>query len=144
MSEIPIKEAEEGKPQMILCTGLASGREQMTPEMIGINLRSAKSPDNSGTVLRDVKINEDGPDGIFSDLPVRAMEKALKEAGIPAAISLSAGSYVCNDVLYSLLDHFSKSPTRCGFVHMPPQEKIPPETAARGLLCCLEAMIREC
>ncbi|MDO4650169.1 MAG: pyroglutamyl-peptidase I [Eubacteriales bacterium] len=84
----------------VLCVGQAGGRSAVTPEMLGINLRYAEIPDEAGRLCKDEKIEDGGPDAIFSTLPVRKMAAAISAAGIPAKVSLSAGSFVCNDVMY--------------------------------------------
>ena len=118
---------EEHKPNAILCTGLAGGRNAITPEVIAVNLRSARIPDNSGRQPVWEKIVPDGPDGLFSSLPVRRMVDALTAEDIPAALSFSAGTFVCNEVMYQVLlaqrEHFPEM--QAGFVHVPYAEEFP-------------------
>lgn len=114
-----LEKARELSPQVILCVGQAGGRDAVTPEVIGINLREASIPDNAGVSPAGVPIDPDGPDGIFSTLPVREMVSAIREKGIPAKLSYSAGAYVCNDLMYTLLNHFRGTDIRVGFVHVP-------------------------
>ena len=114
-----LEKAKEVSPGAILCVGQAGGRDAVTPEVIGINLREASIPDNAGAAPAGVPIDPDGPDGIFSTLPVREMVSAIREKGIPAKLSYSAGAYVCNDLMYTLLNHFRGTDIRVGFVHVP-------------------------
>ena len=114
-----IRAAEEIRPDVILCVGQAGGRDAITPELVGINLRYASIPDNGGEAPMDEAISEGGENAYFSTLPVRKMVEAINEAGIPAKVSYSAGAYVCNDVLYTLLERFHGSGTRVGFIHIP-------------------------
>lgn len=118
-AEIVIKKAEEIGADCILCIGQAGGRDAITPEMVGINLRYARIPDNNGNEPRDEKISEQGENAYFTTLPVRRIAAAICEKKIPSKVSYSAGAYVCNDVIYSLLEHFYKSETRVGFIHVP-------------------------
>ncbi len=114
-----IDKAEELNPDVIISVGQACGRASVTPEMVGINLRFATLPDNTGAVPCDIPIIEGGPAAYFSTLPVRAMAKAICDAGLPGAVSYSAGSFVCNDVLYSVLHRFAGTSVRAGFIHVP-------------------------
>ena len=114
-----IEVAQCWQPDVILCLGLAGGRGAVTPERIGINLRSASIADNAGQQFTDSAIIPDGPAAYFSTLPVTAMATAIRDAGLPGQVSNTAGTYVCNDVLYTLLHHFDGSNTRVGFVHVP-------------------------
>ena len=114
-----IDKAEEIHPDVIISVGQAGGRAAVTPEMVGINLRYASIPDNMGAQPCDIPIAEGAPAAYFSTLPVRAMAKAICDAGLPGAVSYSAGSFVCNDVLYSLLHRFNGTAVRAGFIHVP-------------------------
>lgn len=118
-AQIVIDKAEEIHPDAIISVGQAGGRAAVTPEMVGINLRYASIPDNMGALPCDIPIAEGGPAAYFSTLPVRAMAKAICDAGLPGAVSYSAGSFVCNDVLYSLLHRFDGTAVRAGFIHVP-------------------------
>ena len=114
-----LAEAEKLQPDVIISVGQAGTRPAVTPERIGINVRDARICDNAGISPKDEAIVPGGPDGYFSTLPVKAMITAMNEAGLPAAISNTAGTFVCNDVLYSLLHHYAGTDTRCGFIHGP-------------------------
>ncbi len=114
-----IRTAQEISPDVILCIGQAGGRNAITPELVGINLRHASIPDNEGYQPQDQPIVTDGATAYFSTLPVRKMVEAVSACGVPAKVSYSAGAYVCNDVLYTLLRRFEDSKTRVGFIHIP-------------------------
>ena len=133
-----LEAAEKLQPDVIISVGQAGTRPAITPERIGINVRDARITDNAGISPKDESIVPDGPDGYFSTLPVKAMIAAISDAGIPASISNTAGTFVCNDVLYSLLHHFAGTDTRCGFIHVPwlPEQgepSLPLETTAKAL-----------
>jgi pyroglutamyl-peptidase len=112
-------EAELYKPDLILCVGLAAGRDAVTPERIAVNIRDARIPDNAGNLPRGEFVVPEGPAAYFSTVPVEAMAQAIRNAGIPGAVSNSAGAFVCNDTLYALLHHFSGTETAVGFLHVP-------------------------
>lgn len=107
------------QPDVILCIGQAGGRSGVTPEVIGINLREARIPDNAGNQPENVPVVPDAPAAYFSTVPVRAMVRAIRDAGVPAALSYSAGAFVCNDVLFSLLHAYDGAQTKVGFIHVP-------------------------
>lgn len=111
--------AAELKPDVILSVGQAGGRKAITPEVIGINLQEAGIPDNAGNQPVNQPVVPGGPDGYFSTVPIRDMVNTIRLEDIPAALSYSAGAFVCNDVLYTLLHHFNGTDTRVGFIHVP-------------------------
>lgn len=146
-AQVVIDKAEEIHPDAIISVGQAGGRAAVTPEMVGINLRYASIPDNMGALPCDIPIAEGGPAAYFSTLPVRAMAKAICDAGLPGAVSYSAGSFVCNDVLYSLLHRFDGTAVRAGFIHVPflPEQSadkpsLPLEQTAAALRAAIEAI----
>ncbi|MCC8128683.1 MAG: pyroglutamyl-peptidase I [Clostridiales bacterium] len=112
---------ETCRPELVLCVGLAGGRKSFTLERVGINLRDARIPDNDGFQPEDRPVRPDGPAAYFATLPVKEMAQGLNRAGIPAAVSYTAGTYVCNDILYTLLDWQTREmpESRGGFVHLP-------------------------
>lgn len=120
---LAIDAAEQLCPDAILCIGQAGGRAAITPELVAINLRHASIPDNEGARPVDEPIVMGGAAAYFSTLPVRKMAEAIKAAGLPSALSYSAGAYVCNDLLYSLLSRFDGTQTRVGFIHIPYSEE---------------------
>ncbi len=114
-----LDQAAEIQPDVIISVGQAGTRKAVTPERIGINVRDARITDNAGISPKDEAIVPGGPDGLFSTLPVKAMIDAITEAGLPGAVSNTAGTFVCNDVLYSLLHRYAGTNVRCGFIHVP-------------------------
>ena len=118
-ARIAINKAEEISPDVILCIGQAGGRGVITPESIGINRRNGRIPDNAGYQPTDEPILADGDAAYFSKLPVLKIAEAINAAGVPSAVSYSAGAYVCNDVLYSLLARFNDTDVKVGFMHIP-------------------------
>jgi len=113
-----IKEAEKLCPDVIISVGLAKNRCEITPELVGINLRYARIADNKGNMPQDEPIISGGENAYFSTLPVRKIAQAINTV-TSAQVSYSAGSYVCNDVFYTLLDYFKGTKTRVGFIHVP-------------------------
>ena len=107
------------KPSAVLCLGQAEGRSEMTPERIAINVDNARIADNAGNQPLEQRITADGPDGYFSTLPIEKIVESMKAAGIPASISLSAGTFVCNHIFYVLQDYLKDSPIKSGFIHVP-------------------------
>lgn len=124
-----LEAAEALQPDVILCIGQAGGRSSITPEVVAINLREAKFADNAGNQPVNVPVEEGGPAAYFATVPVRRMVSAMEQAGCPAALSFSAGTFVCNDVLYTLLHHYDGSQVRVGFIHVP----FLPEQAKEGV-----------
>ncbi len=115
-------------PDAVLCIGQAEGRRTITPERVAINLDDARIPDNVGFQPVDRPIRMDGPAAYFATLPVRHMAAAIIEAGVPSSLSCSAGTYVCNHLMYGLLDYCARNypAIRAGFMHVPCQ---PEQTA---------------
>lgn len=114
-------ELEQRHYDVVLSIGQAGGRFNITPERVGINIDDARIADNKGNQPIDVTIQQDGAPAYFSNLPVKAMTKAIKEAGIPASLSNTAGTFVCNHVLYQLgylADKFYPN-LLFGFIHVP-------------------------
>ncbi len=109
----------EHNPDVVICLGQAEGRTQITPERVAINLDDARLADNEGVVRNDVPIVFGGPVAYESTLPIKDIAKAINDAGVPAAVSLSAGAFLCNHVFYVAQDHFKGTKVRSGFVHVP-------------------------
>lgn len=109
------------RPKAVVCVGQAGGRKTVTPEKVAINYIDARIPDNDGAQPADVPIRADGPAAYFATLPVRAIDEAIRAAGVPCAVSYSAGCYVCNFVMYTLLDHLAQTAPDVlgGFIHVP-------------------------
>ena len=117
----------EHNPDVVICLGQAEGRTQITPEKVAINLDDARLADNEGVLRSDVKILEGGPDAYFSTLPVKDIVEAIKAKGVPAAVSLSAGAFLCNHVFYIAQNKFAGTHVRSGFVHVPLMDSQAPE-----------------
>ncbi|NYT36583.1 pyroglutamyl-peptidase I [Allopusillimonas soli] len=109
------------EPELVLCLGLAAGRADVSVERVAINIVDARIPDNAGSQPIDEPIVPGGPAAYFSTLPIKAMVAALRAKGVPASVSQTAGTYVCNAVFYGLAHHIAtQRPTvRGGFVHVP-------------------------
>lgn len=146
--ELAVARAEELDADAILCVGQAGGRDAVTPERVGINLRDASIPDNAGNQPSEQPIAADGPAAYFSTLPVARMAKAIRDASLPGRVSNTAGTFVCNDLLYSLLHHFADRALPVGFVHVPylpeqaknGQPSLALEDIAKALTAAIEAM----
>lgn len=141
-----LEKAAEICPDVIISVGQAGGRKAVTPERVGINVRDARIADNAGRVPTDEPIAADGPAAYFSTLPVKAMIAAVTEAGLPGAISNTAGTFVCNDVLYTLLHHYHGTSVQAGFIHVPylPQQgspNMPQETTLAALKAAICAIL---
>lgn len=144
--------ADTLQPDAVVCLGQASGRPDITPERVAINIQDARIPDNGGNQPSDAPIRADGPAAYFSTLPIRSMVQAMKDAGVPASVSNTAGTFVCNDLMYSLLDHLAEQGKAipAGFIHIPatplqaaerPTPSMSPETTAKGLEAALHTLI---
>ena len=114
-----IEKAEEINPHAIICVGQAGGRNAITPEVIAINLMDANIADNAGYKPINESIFTNGENAYFSNLPIREMVEAINNEGIPAKLSYSAGAFVCNEVMYTLLHKFKDSSVKVGFIHVP-------------------------
>jgi len=110
----------ETKPRLVLCVGQAGGRAAISIERVAINVDDARIPDNAGACPVDAAIVADGPAAYFSTLPIKAMLAALHSVDIPAEVSQTAGTYVCNHVFYGLMHALrARRGIRAGFVHVP-------------------------
>lgn len=112
-----IEAAEGSAVDAIVCLGQAGGRAHITPERVAINVMDAGIPDNAGYQPVDVPVVEGGPAAYFSTLPVKEMVAAMED--IPARLSNTAGTFVCNQLLYGLLHRFADTGISAGFVHVP-------------------------
>jgi len=107
-------------PVLVLCVGQAGGRAQLSIERVAINIADARIPDNSGACPIDAALVDGAPAAYFSNLPIKALLAELRAAGIPAEISQTAGTYVCNAVFYGLMHGLqARAGVRGGFVHIP-------------------------
>ena len=111
----------ETRPAVVLCVGEAGGRAELSLERVAINLADARIPDNDGRQPMDRPVAADGPAAYFASLPVKAAAAALRDAGLPAALSQSAGTFVRNHVFYGLLHLAARRrlPLLGGFLHVP-------------------------
>ncbi|HZT87594.1 MAG TPA: pyroglutamyl-peptidase I [Stellaceae bacterium] len=109
------------RPDIVLCVGLAGGRCELSLERVAINIDDARIPDNAGRQPIDRPIVAEGPAAYFATLPIKAAAAALRQAGLPAAVSNSAGTFVCNHVFYGLMHEAAtgRHRFRGGFLHLP-------------------------
>lgn len=128
---LPVAYAEAGKriaeliaakkPDAVLCLGEAGGRKAVSVERVAINVCDSAHPDNAGEFREDIPVMEDGPAAYFATLPIKRIVAALTEEGIPAAVSNTAGTYICNEVMYCALAACAKLALDipAGFIHVP-------------------------
>lgn len=130
---------DELDPAAVVCVGEAADRTAVGVERVAVNVIDARIPDNDGAQPVDVPVADVGPVGYLTTLPVRACLAAMAEAGVPAEVSNTAGSYVCNAAFYSLMHLLTgRGPVPpAGFVHLPLASVMPTEVAAAGLLAVL-------
>lgn len=153
-SAVVLQEAMElHQPDYILCIGQAGGRYALTPERIAINQDDARIPDNEGNQPIDEMIQQDGEAAYFSQHPIKAMVAAIQKEGLPASVSNTAGTFVCNHIMYQAI-YLTKTRfpnMKAGFMHVPylPEQVIHrPETPSmnledivRGTRAAISAMI---
>ena len=130
----------EWVPDAVICVGLADGRSEVTPERVAVNVMDETIPDNEGFFPHGDPIDPQGPAAYMTGLPVHRITENLRAAGIPARISNTAGVYVCNNLMYGLLQAIAEEPlfrhVKGGFLHVPatkPRRKWACRTACR---CC--------
>ncbi len=148
-----IAEIGRVKPDRVIMVGQAGGRDAVTPERRAVNERNAKAPDNAGRVCLSEKIIEGGPGELSATLDPALLAEAILKEGIPARVSASAGTFVCNDVFYLALEHLKGSPVRADFIHLPwcleqaprhpGQFCLPVETMVRALSTAVKAAAEE-
>lgn len=139
------------QPDIIISVGQAGGRFGISPERVAINVDDARIKDNEGNQPIDIKVVENGEAAYFSNLPIKAMTQAMVNSGIPASVSNSAGTFVCNHVMYGILHmiHTEYPHMRGGFIHVPyipaqvtNKPNMPSMSQAditKGLALCIEA-----
>jgi pyroglutamyl-peptidase len=112
---------QEVQPNVVICVGQAGGRSEITVERVAINVDDARIPDNEGNQPIDVPIVPNGPVAYWSSLPIKAIVKNIREAGIPASVSQTAGTFVCNHLFYGLCHLIATEfpSIRGGFIHIP-------------------------
>ncbi|CCP06569.1 pyroglutamyl-peptidase I [Erwinia amylovora] len=110
---------EAVKPELVIAVGQAGGRADISIERVAINIDDARIPDNAGAQPIDEPVVVGGPAALFATLPIKALVAGIREAGIPASVSQTAGTFVCNHVMYGLLYLLRRRKTRGGFIHIP-------------------------
>lgn len=144
---------DEHQPDAVVCVGQAGGRFGITPERVAINVDDARIADNKGQQPLDTVIQADGAPAYFTTLPVKAMVEAVKKAGLPTSLSNTAGTFVCNHIMYQnlyyLANHYPK--TQGGFIHVPyvteqvvdkpGQASMALADIVKGLTVCLETIV---
>lgn len=136
---------EELQPSIVIAVGQAGGRVDMSVERVAINVDDAPIPDNQQRQLVDQPIVNGGPAAYFSTLPIKAIVHELREAGLPASVSQTAGTFVCNHVFYGLMHqaHEWGTTMRAGFIHipyLPQQAALHPGTASMKLEDVVEGL----
>lgn len=152
-AEVLEKYIDEYKPNAVICVGQAGGRFTVTPERVAINIDDARIKDNEGNQPIDTQIKEDGAPAYFTNLPIKAMVKNMIDAGFPAAVSNTAGTFVCNHIMYNVLYLADKKypGMKGGFIHVPyiPNQVISKantpfmslENISKCLELCIEALV---
>ncbi len=148
-AEKVIAAIRKNTPKAVIMTGVAGGREKITPEVVAVNIAEARIPDNKGNAPRWQPLIEGTPDGIFSTLPVGKMVQRMNEAGFGAALSFSAGTYVCNDTFYRVCNYIKENALGipCGFIHVPNPKGMEKgtdmtvEDFAKALEICVETVV---
>ena len=143
----------ETDPVLVLAVGQAGGRLEITPERVAVNVDDFRIPDNGGFQPVDEPVVVGAPTAYWSTLPIKAMVLAMRDAGIPASVSNSAGTFVCNHIFYGLMHHLAQTGNkiRGGFVHIPylpeqavrvgAQPSMAVETIVKGLEVALFAAL---
>jgi pyroglutamyl-peptidase len=147
--EVVTEAIERHRPALVLCLGLAPGRTHLGVERVAINVDDARIADNAGAQPIDEPIAASGPPAYFATVPVKAMVAAMRAAGVPAEVSNSAGTYVCNHVMYGVLHYLAAGGrrARAGFIHVPfAQEQVldrkdTPSIALSTMVAGVEAAI---
>lgn len=135
--EIFKKSYDDFRPDVVILTGLAKNRKELTVERIGINWVDARIPDNNGVTLKFQKINPEGPDGVFTGVDLEKLISLALKSGCVLNVSSSAGEYVCNDLLYKVLCYTLDKSTQTTFIHLPRLEDY------TGIFLALETMVHE-
>ncbi|WP_152354147.1 pyroglutamyl-peptidase I family protein [Brachybacterium subflavum] len=154
-ADVLLEQVGARSPRLVIATGLAAGRRAITPERVAVNVQDARIADNDGSSPLDAPCLDGGPVGYFSTLPIKAMVEAARELDVPAAVSQTAGTYVCNDVFYRLCHALQAEASagdddavgggavtiRGGFVHVPSADVVGADDAARALVAMVEAAL---
>lgn len=141
------------KPNVVIALGQAEGRTHITPERIAINLDDARIADNAGNSPKERPIVAGGSDAYFTTLPVGELVERLNEDGVPASISLSAGTFVCNHIFYAMQHYCLDREIKSGFIHLPLMESqasefpgmptMPIEKMVRGIGLVLDVLAED-
>ena len=126
-AEVLLATVQRITPDVVIATGQAEGRAEMSWERIAVNLDDARIPDNAGNTRTDSPIVAGGPTAYPTTLPVKQLVAAIRGVGVPAGLSMTAGTFVCNHVFYALQHHLRQTSVRSGFLHLP----LLPEQAAQ-------------
>lgn len=151
-AEVLYKEIEEFLPDVVVCVGQAGGRVGITPERVAINIDDARIADNDGGQPLDRVIREDGQVAYFSSLPIKAIVENIKKLGIKAEVSNTAGTFVCNHIMYQALYYAEKNNPnlKAGFVHIPflPEQVKDKDLPSmefndmrKGIISCIETIV---
>ena len=132
---------EQLQPNAVLMLGQAGGRNAVTPELLARNRRWARIPDNAGNSPLGESVVPGGEDALFATLPVEAMAAAIREGGLPGALSCSAGLYVCNDLYYTVLHGLREKNIPAAFIHVPAADRLVPPDTARALTLAIQAIL---
>ncbi|PEZ74716.1 pyroglutamyl-peptidase I [Bacillus sp. AFS017274] len=128
---------QQHNPDIVICVGQAGGRLHITPERVAINMDDARIPDNQGNQPIDEPITDKGPVAYWSTIPIKRIVENMKESNIPASVSHTAGTFVCNHIFYGLMDYITRtsSSIRGGFIHIPfiPEQTINKEAPSLSL-----------
>jgi len=139
------------RPVLVIATGQAGGRAAISLERVAINVNDARIPDNAGAQPVDTSIESDGPAAYFTSLPIKAMLQAIRDAGVAAEVSQTAGTFVCNHVFYGLMNELASDAhfkgTRGGFIHVPwlptqGQPSMPLDQMVTGLKAGIECALK--
>lgn len=131
---------EDHRPALVLSVGLAAGRERLGVERVAINLADAPIPDVDGSQPADAPLESEGPPARFSTLPVKRIVAALRGADLPAEVSLTAGGYVCNAVMYTALGA-APAGAPAGFLHVPAEDRLAVPDAVRAVRIAIETTL---
>ena len=144
---IALGAASSLRPEAMVCLGQAGGRDAVTPERVAVNLMDAAIPDNDGFQPVDAPVIPNAPAAYFSTLPVKAMVDSMQRIGVPARLPDSAGTYVCNALMFAVLHRIDQIPR--GFIHVPylaeqgkgsETPSLPKELVLRGIAACLQTL----
>ncbi|MEJ9233379.1 pyroglutamyl-peptidase I [Peribacillus butanolivorans] len=128
---------QQHNPDIVICVGQAGGRLHITPERVAINMDDARIPDNQGNQPIDEPIADKGPVAYWSTIPIKRIVENMKESNIPASVSHTAGTFVCNHIFYGLMDYITRTSSniRGGFIHIPfiPEQTINKEAPSLSL-----------